>query len=63
MLLGADTIAQLLKPYGCGPIQTVMRQALTGMLWSKQFYYYDVDRWLEERGPGPLQADAQGRAA
>src|SRR5262249_20947636 len=27
----------------------VMRQALAGMLWSKQFYYYDVDRWLEER--------------
>ena len=28
----------------------VMRQALAGMLWTKQFYYYDVDRWLEERG-------------
>ena len=28
----------------------VMRQALAGMLWSKQFYYYDVDKWLEERG-------------
>src|SRR5258705_6709309 len=28
----------------------VMRQALAGMLWSKQFYYYDVDRWLTERG-------------
>jgi hypothetical protein len=28
----------------------VMRQALAGMLWSKQFYLYDVDRWLEERG-------------
>src|SRR4051794_31041151 len=23
-----------------------MRQALGGMLWSKQFYHYDVDRWL-----------------
>ncbi len=30
----------------------VMRQALAGMLWSKQFFYYDVDQWLEERGPG-----------
>ena len=28
----------------------VVRQALAGMLWSKQHYYYDVDRWLEERG-------------
>ena len=28
----------------------VMRQALAGMLWSKQFYYYDIDGWLKERG-------------
>jgi hypothetical protein len=27
----------------------VMRQALAGMLWSKQFYNYDVERWLSER--------------
>lgn len=24
----------------------VQRQALAGMLWSKQFYYYDVEQWL-----------------
>jgi hypothetical protein len=34
----------------------VMRQALAGMLWSKQFYYYDVDKWLEERGSDPFKA-------
>ena len=28
----------------------VMRQALAGMLWSKQFYNYDVDQWLAEHG-------------
>ena len=28
----------------------VMRQALGGMLWSKQYYGYDVDRWMEEHG-------------
>jgi hypothetical protein len=33
----------------------VMRQALAGMLWSKQFYFYDVDRWLEERGSDPFK--------
>jgi mannosylglycerate hydrolase MGH1-like protein len=33
----------------------VMRQALAGMLWTKQFYYYDVDKWLEERGAGPFE--------
>jgi hypothetical protein len=25
----------------------VQRQALAGMLWSKQFYYFDVARWLD----------------
>ena len=32
----------------------VMRQALAGMLWSKQFYNYDVDQWLAERGADPF---------
>jgi hypothetical protein len=31
----------------------VMRQALAGMLWSKQYYFFDVNRWLEERGNDP----------
>ena len=25
----------------------VMRQAFSGMLWSKQLFYYDVARWLD----------------
>jgi hypothetical protein len=28
----------------------VMRQALAGMLWSKQYFFYDTDKWLEEHG-------------
>jgi len=32
----------------------VMRQALAGMLWSKQFFNYDVDLWLEEHGADPF---------
>jgi len=32
--------------------RSVMRQALAGMIWSKQYYEYDVERWLTERG-GP----------
>jgi hypothetical protein len=35
----------------------VMRQALAGMMWSKQFYHYDVDKWLEERGSDPFKAN------
>jgi hypothetical protein len=30
----------------------VMRQALAGMLWSKQYYCFDVDAWLTEHGYG-----------
>ncbi len=30
----------------CGDARNVMRQALAGMLWSKQWYHYDVSRWL-----------------
>ena len=41
----------------------VMRQALAGMLWSKQFFYYDVNRWLEERGSDPYLAFGQAGAA
>jgi hypothetical protein len=34
----------------------VHRQALAGMLWSKQYYYFDVDRWLQEHKSHPLMA-------
>ena len=33
----------------------VMRQALAGLLWSKQFYQYDVKRWLEGDPASPPQ--------
>ncbi len=32
------------------------RQALAGMLWSKQFYYFDLERWLSEHKSHPLMA-------
>ncbi|HEY6410823.1 MAG TPA: hypothetical protein VIY29_25495, partial [Ktedonobacteraceae bacterium] len=31
----------------------VQRQALAGLLWSKQFFYYDVDKWLRGDPAGP----------
>jgi hypothetical protein len=31
----------------------VMRQALAGMLWSKQYYSYDVNAWLNGDGADP----------
>ncbi|MFL6652736.1 MAG: MGH1-like glycoside hydrolase domain-containing protein [Sulfurifustaceae bacterium] len=32
----------------------VVRQALAGMMWGKQFYFYDLHRWLREHGSDPL---------
>jgi hypothetical protein len=32
----------------------VHRQALAGMLWTKQYYYFDVDRWLKEHHAHPF---------
>ena len=37
----------------------VMRQALAGMLWSKQYYYFDADRWLEEHHAHPLHGQTR----
>ncbi len=38
----------------------VHRQALAGMLWSKQFYYFDLDRWLSEHDSHPLMSSGKG---
>ncbi|CCH31975.1 glucosidase [Actinosynnema sp. NPDC047251] len=34
--------------------RSVARKALAGMLWSRQYYAFDVERWLTERGADPL---------
>ena len=34
----------------------VVRQALAGMLWSKQYYYFDGYRWLTGHQADPLRA-------
>ncbi len=43
----------------------IQRQAFAGMLWSKQFYYYDVDQWLkgDPSQPPPPAARLKGRNA
>jgi hypothetical protein len=52
----ADEFYQAVIPASLTPdAANVMRQALAGMLWSKQFYHYDVDKWLSERGCDPFR--------
>ena len=36
----------------------VMRQALAGLMWGKQYYEYDVHRWLGEHGVNPWDPNA-----
>ncbi|MBV9072448.1 MAG: glucosidase [Acidobacteria bacterium] len=54
-----DVIPQSLSPDG----RNIMRQAFAGMLWSKQFYNYDVRTWLEgdPAQPAPPKERLQGR--
>jgi len=40
----------------------VHRQALAGMLWSKQYYYFDLDKWLEEHEAHPLTGTIHRKA-
>jgi hypothetical protein len=36
---------------------SVLRQASAGMLWSKQFFFFDVDKWLKEHSSDRLKQD------
>jgi len=38
--------------------RNVMRQALAGMLWTKQYYFFDLERWLDEHGVDPMSRKA-----
>jgi hypothetical protein len=43
--------------------RNVQRQAFAGMLWSKQFYYFDVGQWLsgDPGQPAPPESRRHGR--
>ena len=51
----ADEFYQRITPGALSEDQRrVHRQALAGMLWSKQFYYFDLEQWLCEHKSHPL---------
>jgi hypothetical protein len=57
----ADAFYAAVIPESLDPdAANVMRQALAGMLWSKQFYNYDVDHWLREHGADPFGPGRRG---
>ncbi|HEX6144506.1 MAG TPA: hypothetical protein VFZ01_17440 [Geminicoccaceae bacterium] len=45
--------------------RAVQRQAFAGMIWSKQFFYFDVPEWLrgDEAQPAPPEVRKHGRNA
>jgi hypothetical protein len=51
----ADSFYTAITPPSVGKDESlVMRQSMAGMLWTKQYYYFDLDKWLEEHGADPL---------
>jgi hypothetical protein len=51
----ADDFYRSVTPPSVSPdAARVMRQAIAGMLWSKQFFFFDGESWLEEHHSNPL---------
>lgn len=60
----ADAFYQRVTPFPLPlDMQNIQRQAFAGLLWNKQFYQYDVSRWLEgdPAGPTPPNSRKKGR--
>ncbi|MFZ5570238.1 MAG: MGH1-like glycoside hydrolase domain-containing protein [Thermodesulfobacteriota bacterium] len=56
----ADEFFERITPNSLNEDQRrVHRQALAGMLWSKQFYYFDLELWLREHKSHPLLESAR----
>jgi hypothetical protein len=60
----ADAFFAELTPTGASADEAaVLRQAIAGMMWGKQFFHYDVEQWLagDPAGPTPPQSRKYGR--
>jgi Glycosyl hydrolase family 63 C-terminal domain len=59
----ADEFYQRITPANLNEDERrVHRQALAGMMWTKQYYYFDLDRWLTEHDSHPLMGTGKGGA-
>jgi hypothetical protein len=61
----ADAFFEARTPALAPAERAIVRQAYAGLLWSKQFYYYDLQAWLEgdPACPAPPKARSAGRNA
>ena len=59
----ADAFYNGLLPAGDVDDRRLFRQAMAGMIWSKQFFHFDVLRWLHGDGMPPPENRKNGRNA
>ncbi|HQU15799.1 MAG: glucosidase [Chromatiales bacterium 21-64-14] len=57
----ADAYYQALLPDAGDEDRRILRQALAGMIWNKQFFHYDVARWLDGDQVRPPEGRRHGR--
>ena len=56
----ADAFFATLTPTGASADEArVLRQAIAGLMWGKQFFHYDVERWLDGDPAGPPPPDGR----
>ncbi len=56
----ADEFYKSVTPPSVSPdAANVMRQAIAGMLWSKQYFFFDGDNWLDEHHSNPLHTGSR----
>ncbi len=55
-LADADAFYRAITPTGIDDdAANLLRQAYAGMLWGKQYFFLDTNRWLEEHAADPLR--------
>ncbi len=57
----ADEFYRDIEPRAEPEDRRILRQSLAGMIWNKQFFHYDVARWLDGDKPPPPPSRRYGR--
>ena len=60
-LAEANAFFTSLLPEATAQDHRILRQALAGMIWNKQFYHYDVSTWLKGDQAIPPASRQTGR--
>ena len=62
-LADADEFYDRITPHSLSKDERrVHRQAVAGMLWGKQYYYFDLEKWLNEHDAHPMLGNPRAAA-